>query len=335
MRRVRPEAIASVRQVRTAVLWAFAFSVGAALSALVVPLAVMHAVATLEGHGSRHTFGAILGVTLMALLVRGVFLSARSRVLIRAALWLSHALGAQTLAHGLDTVRSPNDLDRDRSSLDAVTRALPALGALFDAVMVIVPLALIVLLSPLLGLVALVASAAMLAVALNLAVKARAHFKLTDAARSEADGAWRTAAASSVVIAARGMTARAVAEWQTLNGRAIGRGYSEAQAIQTAINALQAIRHVALVTLLGVGVFAADGAAHRLGVFAAILLLHDTSLRTLSVGIAQIPVWLAAQRHLDGLMQATPHAFGGADAAPVAQASPVARPSPQRQAVAS
>lgn len=338
MRRVRPEATASVRQVRTATLWAFAFSVGAAVAALAIPLLVMHAVATQAGQLSRQAFALIAAATLAALFLRGMLLSARSRTLTRAALWLSHALGAQALTHGLDAVRSPNDLDRDRNSLDVVARALPQLATLFDALLLILPLAVLVMLSPVLSLVTLGAVGVTLATALHLATTSRTHFKVADTARAEADGAWRTAAASSVVIAARGMTARAVDDWQALSGRAIARGYGEAQRLERALSIATTIRHVALVTLLMTSALVFESSHLGVGAFAAILLLHEGIMRVLTSALERVPDVLAAQKHLDLLMTVTPHAFNtghSTDQSAPVQSAPIARPIPDRQTVAS
>jgi ABC-type protease/lipase transport system fused ATPase/permease subunit len=348
MRRERPELIGSVRQVRTAVVWAAAFSAGAAVAGVGLPFLIIHAVDAALRVSSLASFSWIAAFAAVALLAKEVLHGASRQILLRASLWSAHSLGADALTHGLNAVRTPNALSHDRTALDQIGRCLQTLSPILDAVAVIIPVLVLVSLAPGLGLITLLALGGIAGLGLYGASGLRAAVVTVDAKRAEADHAWRTAAASSVVIAARGMTAGVVNDWQGLNGRAVAQAYQLGRRIERLSQATRLIQLISTVAVVAVGAALVRAEQISLGVSMAVLVLHQVSLSAVARGLATLPELFLAQHHLATTLAYPAASFPSAPpvaasdgvaaaTAPVAvhAAGPVSSDRPHRRAEAS
>jgi ABC-type protease/lipase transport system fused ATPase/permease subunit len=304
MRSARPELIDIVRQVRTAVAWAFACSGFAAMLALALPVLVLHVMSAIERKTSFDALALTTGATLAALVIRAVLLGVRQQVLTSAALWGAHVMGQHVLARGLVVAETPSHLDRDQRRLDRGQTALagPALAALLDAPFFVFPLALLLWLQPALALVTLGLVCILLGSCLRLARAAPTLSTKARAARTAAHDAWRTAAASSVIIEARGMTAGVVHDWQSLNSRAIAIAYAEDRRLAVAMATLRLSSAVGPILLLGLGswLVATDGLT--IDVLVVALVLNAMVVQAIGGALASIVELTEAQAALTGLL---------------------------------
>jgi ATP-binding cassette, subfamily C, bacterial LapB len=300
MRAARPELIGIVRPLRIAAAWALACSGLAAVLGLALPILALHVVAVVERKSSLDALALVAVVCGFGLIGRASLLAVRARLMTSAALWFDHVAGEHVLTHGLVTGLPPNVLAAERQMIAHGCRNLSSLHltAALDAPFVIFPLITLFLIHPSLAVVSLVTAVVMLFSALRL-VRAIGPLQVTaDAASDAADGAWRTAAAASVVIQARDMTAGVVHDWQSLNARAISGSYRVAQRSSATGRMFRLYEAVAGLALLLLGAWLAQTEGLSVGHVLVALLLQTLVTRTLSAAAASIPELAQTDRTL-------------------------------------
>lgn len=336
MRRRRSETTAILRRVRGALLWAVACSAAAGVCLLALPLLAALVFAPSQRLASPiaiEDFAALAAFAVTALSLAVVFASARTRLLSRASLWTEHALGYTTLIAGLDAAQSPNDLDQDRQAVTIVAAGIRASAGLCGLAMGLAPLLFVFVYAPLLGLLSVLSVGALVGVAAVRIMRGTREASRTADARAIADGVWRTAAASSVVIAARGLTVSTAKSWRTAHARALGRAFQTSEADARAV----AMTHAAIVVsgvafavvalwqvragVMAAAVAAAAGVAHAL-----VLLPLDRLQRV-------VPLLVEARRALDHLAREVDGLLMGSMANPGTPSTlaAAARPQPSTQ----
>lgn len=91
-----------LKDVRCALLAAFAFSAATNVPVLSTPLHTMQIFNTVVPLGSLETLVIITAVTIMAMMLLGI---AGDMILPRSRIWIDHELGRQILENGLKLVR--------------------------------------------------------------------------------------------------------------------------------------------------------------------------------------------------------------------------------------
>jgi ABC-type protease/lipase transport system fused ATPase/permease subunit len=302
MRRSSVEMTAMLRQVRGALLWAAAFSAMVAVCALAGPLTVAFLIAAPAARFAVEDMALVFGFLLLASLLAAALLAARDRIVTRAALWLEHSLGQTALKHGLEWAAAPNEIEQDRKALQELTAAIRGIGALLDLTMIPVSLFATAVIAPLAGFAALIAVCGSLLILSIAGRRASRDDTRTEEATAIADGIWRTAAASSVAIAARGLTATTAASWSQANGRAIARAFKAAEAQSRFALRLQLWQAVSTVGLMAGLLWLVHGNAVSQGAAVAALTLHVVTLSVLGALRRAIPGLLSGRRALARLV---------------------------------
>ncbi len=326
MRSARPELLRIIRQVRVAAVWALAFSGVAALLGLAWPLLVLHAVGAVESKTSLDALMLVAAAVMAALSARIVLLQARQRLLTSTALWFEHVIGQQILARGLASCAPPNHLNSEQRQIENARKILagPQILAALDAPFIILPLLISFALQPALAIITLVTAAVLVLSGLRFVSALAPLTRKSHAAHAIANGAWQTAAASSVAIEAREMTAGVVNDWQSLNARAISSDYALARRTASAcrtVNICEALSPL-LILSLGTGMALTEGLS--LGAIIAISFLHQSVIRTLARLIVALPDLVTADLGSTRLMTGLPaqQLRGGASAGSPAEGVP-------------
>src|SRR5512145_134176 len=156
-----------LREVRRALLVAFAFSGAANVLMLATPLYTLQVFEQVVPLGSLETLLVLTVITAAAILALGLIEVARDVILQRAGVWLEHELGPHLLRNGLSIGTPGGELRREARALEQIKSFVTssAIHPLFDAPWTPIFLGALLLLHPLIGLVAIVS-----AVLLGLAV---------------------------------------------------------------------------------------------------------------------------------------------------------------------
>lgn len=208
-------------QVRRALLVAFLFGGCSSLLALVLPLCLFHALESAIPSASLHTL-ALLGVmATIASLARFCVLGARDRILLRAGLWIEHALGRQILDHGAQLGRRPADVADDARAVEGLAGGLRegAITPALEAPWVVLSLAALALLHPVMA-VAVVPAVALLGTALVQTPRLRRMAEQRERAFEDVRTWWLAACLSSSLPAA------APGEWEVLDRTRIARTWA-------------------------------------------------------------------------------------------------------------
>jgi ABC-type protease/lipase transport system fused ATPase/permease subunit len=287
----------------------------------------------------------VTAVVAAALIARMVLLQARQRVLASTALWFEHVVGQQTLARGLEGCVPPHHLDTERGLIEHARRVFsgPQMLAALDAPFCIVPLLVLFVVQPALAIVTLLTVAILLLSGLRLMRALSPLIRKSSTVRATANGAWQTAAASSVAIEARGMTAGVVNDWQLLHARGISSDYVVARRMAASARTVHICEAASAVLILALGTAMALADSLSIGTIIAVTLLHHSIVRTLGRVLSALPDLAAADFGVTRLTQPLPeqHLRGGVSPRPQVaavatgvQSSPEFAPQPRRAASA-
>jgi ATP-binding cassette subfamily C protein len=212
---------------------AFVFSAFVNLLMLTAPIYMLQVYDRVLVSRSEETLVALSLLAAFLFLVMGILDHARGRIMARIGARMQIALDRRVQAAALARLmQAPGDGPAlsAQSDLDAITRlwASPVLLAVFDAPWTPLFLAVIFVLHPLLGWLALLGGASLVAVTWVNQRMTEAPLAAASLAAAEADRDARAQAAEGEVLRALGMQEAAFARWQLARSRALRDGLAVA-----------------------------------------------------------------------------------------------------------
>lgn len=217
-----------LKQVRRALIAAFAFSGCINLLMLATPLYTLQVFETVVPLGSIETLVILTLITAGAILALALIEIARDTILLRSGLWLDHELGQHILENGVKLGVPGGELRQDAVALERVRAFLSsqAVGPLFDAPWVPMFLVALFLMHPLIGAVAAAAGLMLFAAALLQTVVTARLQEEGHKAHERSEQWWATVARNAQLAGALGLAKGASAQWETFNRAHIAGSYS-------------------------------------------------------------------------------------------------------------
>ena len=217
--------VASVRRgVRGAVLAAGLFSLGVNLLMLTVPLYMLQIFDRVLNSRSLDTLLALSIVAMGALVTLGLLDAVRSFVFVRLGGWLERKLGSHVLAGSVVTAGAGGGASvqglRDLTTVRTFV-ASPGMNALLDAPWIPIFLAVIFLLHPMLGWLALAGALFLLSLACINELATRRPLLRAGDATIQATQKAEAAVHNADVVAAMGMAPALVTRWHRQSGAAL------------------------------------------------------------------------------------------------------------------
>lgn len=309
----RPLAIGSVlRQARGALVVVGGFSLGLNLLMLTLPVYMIQVFDRVlpTRHGSTLVF--LTAIAAGAVVTYGLLEMVRARMLGRIAGWAADRLKADILAAALRARSRGTDLGkRPLEELDMLRGLVagPAVAALFDVPAMPLFIAVVWMLHPALGLLALLAAVGMAALA---AVGSRAAQRRAVAARPAEAEAERLAGAlvgGSETVLALSMQAGGLDRWREFSDGAAARRL-RAEDMTAAHGALsRAVRLFVQIAVVGLGAWLAIHDALSMGAIPAVSILLGRALAPVDVLVGswrQISHARTAVAMLDEVLRQTP-----------------------------
>ena len=244
-----------LREVRRALLVAFAFSGAANVLMLATPLYTLQVFEQVVPLGSLETLLVLTVITAAAILALGLIEVARDVILQRAGVWLEHELGPHLLRNGLRAATPNIELRREARALEQVASFITssAVHPLFDAPWTPIFLGALLLLHPLIGLIALV-SAVLLGLAAVLQNVLTHRLQQEGALAQERAGQWTSAlAANGPLMGALGLAAGAAAQWERLNRAQAAASYSQGKRSAAIRSLARTVRLGSQIALYAIG----------------------------------------------------------------------------------
>jgi ATP-binding cassette subfamily C exporter for protease/lipase len=244
-----------LKEVRRALLVAFAFSGAANVLMLATPLYTLQVFEAVVPLGSLETLLVLTVITAAAILALGLIEIARDVILQRAGVWLEHELGPHLLRNGLRQGTPCGELRRESRALEQVKSFITssALHPLFDAPWTPIFLCALLLLHPHIGAVAIVA-VVLLGLAAVLQSVITQRLQLEGAAAHERAGQWTAAlSGSGPLMGALGLAAGAAAQWERLNRAQAAASYSQGKRASFVRSFARTARLGSQIALYGIG----------------------------------------------------------------------------------
>ena len=217
-----------LRQVRRAMFIAFLFTGCINVLVLATPVYILQVFETVVPLGSIETLFVLTGIVAIAIAAMALVEVARNTIMLRAGVWLDHELGRHMLENGLKVERPAAELTADARALRQYKNYLIGNSAvpMFDAPWVPLFVAMLFVLNPYIGAIALAA-----AVALAMAVIAQLLFTSrlqAEGARAEEQaGEWlQKLAGQSQFVGALGLVGGVSSRWEWFNRSQIASAYS-------------------------------------------------------------------------------------------------------------
>jgi ATP-binding cassette subfamily C protein len=208
------QALVSTRSHYTA---AGAFSLGINILYLTTPLYMLQVYDRVLASGSVPTLVMLTIACLIALLTLGALDVLRARVLIRSGIRLNNAFYARVMAAMAERANSTHSLDRGQAlrDLDTFRQFITGSGvhALFDAPWAPIYIAVIFMLHPMLGVLALVCAVLLLALAIANEYATRAPLAVANEAAVRSYATIDVALRNAEVIRAMGMLQPLLRRW--------------------------------------------------------------------------------------------------------------------------
>jgi ATP-binding cassette subfamily C protein/ATP-binding cassette subfamily C exporter for protease/lipase/ATP-binding cassette subfamily C protein EexD len=246
----------AVRACRSLVWALAAFSLAINLLTLASPLYMLQVYDRVLTTGRIETLVALTALAAAALLVLGLLDAARSMVTARMGAWLNDRLGPVYLQHGVRArlvgdgagAQPLRDLAQVQSFL-----ASPGPMVFFDAPWTPVFLALIWLLHPMLGWIALISAAALLALSFLNEVLTRKATQAANQAQIAAFQQAETTIRNAEVVRAMGMLPALVERWRTVNRASLDAGQAATERGAVLLGLTKFARFFVQVAILGAG----------------------------------------------------------------------------------
>ncbi len=257
-RRRKTELSQAISDCRKAAVIIGSFSVAINILILAPSIYMMQVYDRVITTGHLETLLFLTGIAAVALLVLTTLDSLRSSVMVRVGCWLNDRLGPVFLASSIraqlqgDTAGAQplRDLTQVQNFI-----ASQGLTVFFDAPWVIVFVALIWLLHPVLGVIALVTAVLLLLLSVaNEFITRQANLRASQSqilATQQAEAAIRNAE----VVHAMGMQPAVISRWQARNGDAMEAISSAAERGGVLVGLTKFIRFFAQIAILGVGAY--------------------------------------------------------------------------------
>lgn len=295
-----------LKQVRRALAVAFVFSGCINLLMLATPLYTLQVFQSVVPLGSLETLVLLSAIVAAAILTSSLIETAREMVLLRAALWLDHELGAHILENGLKLGVPAHELRADARALEQLRgfMASGALGPLFDVPWIPIFLVALVALDPMLGLVAVGASVLLLLAAIaNGVLTARPQAESLKAGERSGH-LWRAVVSNGLLVGALGLTRGLSDTWEVANRGHVAATYSLGKRVAVMRAFARAVRIGSQIAVYGVGAWLVVRGDVEPGVLvaSAILLARAMApLEQLVHGVRQARATLVAYRRLKAL----------------------------------
>lgn len=244
-----------LKDVRRACLAAFAFSAFINVLMLSTPLYTLQVFDTVVPLGSLETLVIITAVTALAIGALALLEVARDNILLRASIWIDHELGRHILENGLKLSTPPAEFKQQSRALEQFQAFLasPAAGVVMDAPFTPLFLVALFVLNPVIGAVACVSAAALLAAAV-LQIVFTTRLQQESARAHERCGKWWHMVSSNGQLAgALGLVPGATAQWESFNRAHIGWAYSQGKRASVIKAGARAVRIGSQVAIYGVG----------------------------------------------------------------------------------
>ena len=279
-----------MQQARRALLATFVLGGFASLLQLVLPLCALHVFASAIPAASLETLDLLALIAAVAVLMRACVTAARDRILLRAGLWLDHALGRQMLENGARLGTPPAELKKDAHALGVFAGALAerAVVPALDAPWLLVPLGMLALLHPILAAVAAMSAAILVGVSLTQA-KSLGRLALQRHQASEDTMTWWLAAGLTPTL-----PAGAASEWEVLDRAHVAGAYALGKRSAMLQDLCGLVRAGAQVALIAVGAWLVILGELTPAALFACVLISALMLGQLGRLVASLPVVGAA-----------------------------------------
>ncbi len=239
--------------------------------------------------GHFETLAFLTGIAAVALLVLTTLDSLRSSVMVRVGCWLNDRLGPVFLASSIRAqLRGDTAGAQPLRDLTQIQNFIASQGltVFFDAPWVIVFVALIWILHPVLGIIALVTALLLLCLSIiNELVTRQANLKASQSqilAMRQAEAAIRNAE----VVHAMGMHPAVISRWQALNGDAMEATSSASERGGIFVGATKFIRFFAQIAVLGAGAYLVIHGNLSAGTMIAASILLGRALAPVEIAMA-------------------------------------------------
>lgn len=295
-----------LKDVRRAWFAAFVFSAFTNVLLLSTPLYTLQIFDTVVPLGSLETLAIITAVTALAIMALLLLEIARDMILLRASIWIDHELGRQILENGLKLATPAHEFKQDARALEQFQGFLasPAAGVVMDAPFVPLFLIALFLLNPLIGTVAAISAALLLAAALaQMLLTARLQAESAQA-HERSEKWWRMVASNGQLAGALGLVPGATSQWELFNRAHIGAAYSQGKRSSIIKASARSVRIGSQVALYGVGAWLVIRSEVGPGALVASAILLARALAPLEglVGsMKAIRIAFSAYRRLKGL----------------------------------
>ncbi|MBX9776824.1 MAG: type I secretion system permease/ATPase [Xanthobacteraceae bacterium] len=278
----------AVSDCRKALLITGSFSLAINLLILTPSLYMMQVYDRVITTGHLETLVFLTALAAVALMVLTTLDSLRSSVMIRVGCWLNDRLGPVFLASGIRAQLQGDTAGaqplRDLAQIQNFI-ASQGLTVFFDAPWVVVFVALIWLLHPLLGVIALVTAVLLLCLSiLNEVVTRQANIKASHSqilAMQQAEAAIRNAE----VVHAMGMHPALISRWQARNSDAMEATNKAAERGGVLVGFTKFIRFFAQVAILGAGAYLVIHSSLSAGAMIAASILLGRALAPVEVAM--------------------------------------------------
>jgi ABC-type protease/lipase transport system fused ATPase/permease subunit len=287
-----------LKQVRRAVLAAFMFSGFVNVLMMASPLYTLQVFETVVPTGSIEKLVLLTLMAAAAIAVLMLVELVRDTILLRTGLWLDHMLGQYVLENGLKLGRSPADMRADDQALTQLKQFLTssAITALLDAPWLPFFLVALVLIHPMIGGVAIVASLLLVIGALaQILVTGRAQHESTQA-NEAADQWWQTVTRSTQLAGALGLTRGATEQWEAYNRAHVASSYSLGKRTGFIKALARTIRIGAQLAVYGIGAWLVVRAELAPGALVASAILLGRALAPLESAVSSLKAAQASIR---------------------------------------
>ena len=288
VRRRTTELSQAASDCRKALLITGAFSLVINLLILTPSLYMMQVYDRVITTGHFETLIFMTAIAALALMVLTALDALRSSVMVRVGCWLNDRLGPVFLASSIRAQLAGDTAGaqplRDLAQIQNFI-ASQGLTVFFDAPWVIIFVALIWLLHPLLGMIALVTALLLLFLSvLNELLTRKANVKASQSqilAMQQAEAAIRNAE----VVHAMGMHPAIISRWQTCNGDAMEATNKAAERGGVLVGFTKFIRFFAQVAILGAGAYLVINSSLSAGAMIAASILLGRALAPVEVAM--------------------------------------------------
>lgn len=313
-----------LRQVRRALLVAFAFAGLINVLALSLPVYILHVFESVVLTGSIATLLVLTALVGVCVGAWALLELVRDRILLRSGLWLDHELGRHVLDNGIKAGQSTGELGEAGRAVERLRGFVtsPAILPVFDVPFVPLFVAILFLMHPALGGLTLAAAAALLAAAVGQLVFTARLQEDETTLTARAARWWQTMAQREGQMRASGIGPGASRQWERLNRGHVAAAYALGKRVSLLKVFARTVRVAAQIGVYAVGAWLVVQSQIGPGALVASAILMAKALGPLEqlVGsVRAIETGFAAYRKLKSLP---------ADARPPIAASDVAHDLP-------